>query len=381
MLRAETSDNHELTQMDTPSLTIRSLEVRPVLVPLERPLVTRVVTVEKAALLLIDLATEEGVTGHSYLFGYTPAGCRHLTSLMAQIGEIVAGETVAPAALFDRLRKALTLFGHQGLTLMAISGFDVACWDAQAKAAGVPLATLLGGQPGRVPAYNSNGLGLIDPGAVAEEAAALRDEADYRMVKLRMGRERLEDDLAALRAARDALGRDVLIPVDFNQGLDLDEALRRGRALDAEGGVVWIEEPIAYDDYAGCARLAAELATPIQIGENFYGPEDLQRALDAAAADYVMPDLERIGGITGWLRAAAIAETAQIEMSSHLFPEVSCHLMAVTPTAHWLEVVDWASPVLEHPLAIEAGEAVIPERPGNGLSWNEDAAKRFALDL
>jgi mandelate racemase len=94
-----------------------------------------------------------------------------------------------------------------------------------------------------------------------------------------------------------------------------------------------------------------------------------------------MPDLERIGGVTGWLRAAAIAETAKIEMSSHLFPEVSSHLMAVTPTAHWLEVVDWASPVLEQPLEIDTGEAVIPERPGNGLAWNEDAVRRFAIDL
>ncbi|MEX0923107.1 MAG: enolase C-terminal domain-like protein [Rhodovibrionaceae bacterium] len=367
--------------MNTPQLRIRSLRLRPVLVPLKRPLVTRVVTVEQAALLLIDLKTEEGIVGHSYIFGYSPAGCRHIASLLRQIEELVRGEAVAPAVLYKRLRKALTLFGQQGLTMMAISGFDVACWDALAKVAGLPLARLLGGTPGRIPAYNSNGLGLIDPAAVAEEALALRDEAGYRMVKLRMGREKLSDDLAALRAARDALGEEALLPVDFNQGLTVEEALRRGHALDAEGGVTWIEEPIAYDDYAGCARIAAEVATPVQIGENFYGPEDLERALEAGAADYAMPDLERIGGVTGWLRAAAIAETARIEMSSHLFPEVSCHLMAVTPTAHWLEVVDWASPVLQQPLEIDIGHAVIPERPGNGLAWNEEAARRYAFDL
>lgn len=367
--------------MNTPQLHIRGLRLHPVLVPLERPLVTRVVTVEKAALLLIDLETEEGITGHSYIFGYSPAGCRHIASLLMQIEELTEGEAVAPAALFGKLRKALTLFGQQGLTLMAISGFDVACWDALAKAAGLPLATLLGGAPGRIAAYNSNGLGLIDPAAVAEEALALRDEAGYRMVKLRMGREQLSDDLAALRAARDALGEDFPVPVDFNQGLNVEEALRRGRALDAEGGVFWIEEPIAYDDYAGCARIAAEVATPIQIGENFYGPEDMARALEAGSADYMMPDLERIGGVTGWLRAAAIAEAARIEMSSHLFPEVSCHLMTVTPTAHWLEVVDWASPVLAQPLEVEEGFAVVPERPGNGLAWNPEALGRYALEL
>ncbi len=367
--------------MNPAELHIRSLRLRPVLVPLRRPLVTSVVTIEKAALLLIDLETEEGITGRSYIFGYSPAGCRHVASLLRQIEDSVRGEAVAPVALFDRLRKAMTLFGHQGLTLMALSGFDVACWDALAQAAKLPLASLLGGAPGRIPAYNSNGLGLIEPSAVAEEALALREEGGYRMVKLRMGREKLSDDLAALRAARDVLGEDALIPVDFNQGLTQQEALRRGRALDSEGGVFWIEEPIAYDDYAGCARLAAEIATPIQIGENFYGPEDLDRALRAGAADYAMPDLERIGGVTGWLRAAAIAEIAKVELSSHLFPEVSCHLMAVTPTAHWLEFVDWASPILAQPLEIEQGHARIPARAGNGLAWNEDAVAHYALEL
>ena len=118
------------------------------------------------------------------------------------------------------------------------------------------------------------------------------------------------------------------------------------------------------------------LATPVQIGENFSLVHDMERALAAQSCDYVMPDLERIGGVTGWRRAAGLAAAGGVSMSSHLYPEVSAHLLTATPTAHWLEYVDWASPVLAEPLEIRAGEAVVPERPGNGMQWNEAAVAR-----
>ena len=118
---------------------------------------------------------------------------------------------------------------------------------------------------------------------------------------------------------------------------------------------------------------------PIQIGENFNGPNDMQNALDGSACDYVMPDLERIGGVTGWQRAAALAATRQIRMSSHLYPEISAHLLATTPTAHYLEYVDWADKILQDPLAIEDGHARIPARPGNGMTWDQKAAERYRV--
>src|SRR5204862_3028231 len=116
------------------------------------------------------------------------------------------------------------------------------------------------------------------------------------------------------------IGSGVRLMVDFNQALSVGEAEKRGRMLDAEGGIDWIEEPIRADDFAGNARLARELATPIQLGENFMGPEQMAQALAAHACDYVMPDAQRIGGVTGWMRAAAPAQSAGGEMSSHLFP-------------------------------------------------------------
>jgi mandelate racemase len=366
--------------MTDPKLTLRDVSTRAVVLPLSRPLATRVVVVEQAVLLLIDLHTEEGITGRSYLLGFTTRACGHLAGLVHDVLAMTKGDPVAPAALYAKASKGMTLWGHQGLTTMAISGFDVACWDALAQAAGLPLARLLGGEPQPIPAYNSNGLGLITPQAAAEQAGGLLAEGGFDAVKVRLGRASLSEDLATVRAVREAVGDQVALPVDFNQGLTVAEAIRRGRALDDEG-VYWIEEPIVYDDLQGNAKIAREVATPIQIGENFYGPRAMADAIAAEAGDYMMPDLQRIGGVTGWLRAAALAEAAGIEMSSHLFPEVSCHLMAVTPTRHWLEYVDWAAPVLADPLRIERGHALIPEVPGTGVTWNEDAVAKFEVEI
>jgi mandelate racemase len=163
---------------------------------------------------------------------------------------------------------------------------------------------------------------------------------------------------------------------DYNQALTVAEALQRGRTLDEEG-IAWIEEPIRHDDYAGNAALARELATPIQIGENFDGAYAMAEAIGAHACDYAMPDFARIGGVSGWLEAAALAQAAGIEMSSHLYPEFSAHLLAATPTCHWLEYVDWASPILEHPIEIRDGHAIIPNRPGAGIKWDDDAVDRY----
>jgi mandelate racemase len=198
-------------------------------------------------------------------------------------------------------------------------------------------------------------------------------------LKLRLGRDRLADDLAAIAAVRGAVGADVRLMVDFNQGMTLADALHRCHALDDQQ-LYWLEEPIAYDDLAGHARLARELRTPVQLGENFYGPRAMAAAVAIGAGDLVMPDLMRIGGVTGWLRAAAIAGAAGLPMSSHLYPEFSGHLLRVTETAHWLEWQDWADPILAEPFALADGDLVIPDRPGAGIDWNEDAVARYRLD-
>ncbi len=339
---------------------------------------TSAAAVRSAPLLLVDVETEEGITGRSYLFCYLPAAAPAITAMLGEVLGVVKGDVVAPAELWAKVYKRFTLIGVQGIVRMAMAAFDVACWDALAIAAGQPLAAFLGAAPQPVRAYNSCGLGLMAPEAVADEAEELL-AGGFRALKLRLGYPSLEADLAALRAVRRRVPGDVEIMVDYNQALSLNEAMARGRALDSEGGVCWIEEPIRHDDYAGCAALARELATPVQIGENFSLLTGMEQALAAGACDYVMPDLERIGGVTGWLHAARLAQARGLPMSSHLFPEVSVHLLAATPTRHWLEYVDWANVLLQEPLRIEEGLAIPSSRAGNGLAWNDQAVRRFRI--
>ena len=361
----------------TDALTIRSLRATAVEVPMKHVLGTSAAAVRAAPLLLIDLDTEEGVAGRSYLFCYLRGAASAMAAMVAEVERRVKGERTPPRELWEKLAKGFRLIGVQGIVRMAMAGFDVAYWDALARAAIKPLVELLGGKRRPVRAYNSNGLGLMGKDALAQETDELL-EGGFRGVKLRLGYATLEEDIAAVKTVKSRLPSGVELMVDYNQALSVDEALRRGRALD-EHGLAWIEEPIRHDDYRGAARLARELATPIQIGENFSQPYALEEAIAARACDLVMPDLERIGGVTGWLRAAEIARDAGMKMSSHLFPEVSSHLVAVTPTGDWLEYVDWAAAVLQEPLRVVDGSVEIPDRPGNGMEWDAAAVERMRI--
>jgi mandelate racemase len=166
--------------------------------------------------------------------------------------------------------------------------------------------------------------------------------------------------------------------VDYNQALDPDEMMARLPALEAFN-FTWIEEPIRHDDFQGSARVTAASNIPIQTGENFNSPEVMAAAIEMKACHYAMPDLCRIGGVSGWLEAADIAAAANMPISSHLYPEVSAHLLAATPTCHYLEYVDWAEPILKTSTRIKNGEAIIPDTPGAGLEWDEVAVEQYQI--
>jgi mandelate racemase len=358
-------------------LTYQQVVVRPVRVPLRRPIISKVGAFDEWPLLLIDLHTREGVVGRSYLEPYLAHAAKYLVPAILDIAESREGSRICPLEDFQSTRKSLHLVGYEGLAMIAIAGLDMAAWDCLGKAAGLPLAALLGGAVGPVPAYNSNGLWLSPPETLAQEAATLVAEGGFGALKLRLGRERLADDLLAIGQVREAAGAGIHLMVDFNQGLNFGDALQRCHALDDEG-LYWFEEPLSYDDTDGHARLARQLKTPVQLGENFYGPRELSKALHAGACDYVMLDLMRIGGISGWLRSAPIASALGIQVSTHLYPEVGAHLLRITETAHWLEWQDWANPVLRDPFEIADGRLLVPDRPGCGIEWNESAVERFA---
>lgn len=358
-------------------IRIARFDARPVVVPMNMPLQTSSGAVGRAPLVLVDCETDQGVRGHAYVFAISPAALKPLVEMVRAMADLLVGDELVPFEIERKLTQTFTLLGLAGLQRLAQAGIDMAAWDALARARGLPLARLLGGVPKPIPAYNSKGLGIMPPDQVGDEAVKLLGEG-FRAAKIRLGRPDAADDLKAVRALRKAVGDTVALMCDFNQALTVNEAIRRCRMLDDEG-LVWIEEPVRHDDYAGCARVAAATRTPIQIGENFDSAFSMQAAISHRACDFVMPDLQRIGGVTGWMRAAALAHANGIEMSTHLFSEVSAQLMTVTPTGHWLEYVDWADAVLQEPLAVRNGHVLPSEQPGSGVQWNETAVAKYLV--
>ena len=353
-------------------LTVSGLRARGVNVPLERPVQTSAGEMPTAPLVLIDLKTREGTTGRAYVRSYTSLALEPLRCLVEDVGAALEGDAVAPLEIERKLGTMFRLLGPQGLIGMAVSGIDMAAWDALARANDLPLAELLGGPKKSVPAYAS--LRTMRPESIVEEARELA-ELGFDAYKVKVGHGGIKEDLEAINALRSVVG-DARLAVDYNQSLSVPEALERARVLDEEG-LYWIEERTRADDFAGHARISREARTPICIGENWWGPRDAWKSIVAGACDYGMPDAMKIGGVTGWLRTAALAEAEGMQLTSHAFPEVSVHLLAASPTADRLEYLDHARPILEMPIRIEEGHALVPEAPGIGLEWNEDAVERL----
>jgi mandelate racemase len=347
--------------------------VRPLDLALSKPVETASGTMATAPVVLLDIFTEEGITGRSYMRVYTPLALGPLAKLVQNLEATLAGANADPGAVAIKLERTFRLLGPQGLTGIAAAGIDMALWDACAKARNLPLVRLLGGAPKPIEAYAS--LRSMSPPAAASEAAQLC-ELGFRSLKVKIGRGTIDDDLATIRAVRHAIGDEPRLMVDYNQNLSVNDAIQRARVLDNEG-LYWIEEPTRADDFEGHARIAAAAKTPIQLGENWWGPHDMQKSIAVKASDHLMLDVMKLGGVSGWLAAAKLAAQAELPASSHTFPEFSVHLLGVTPTCHLLEYLDHVGPILEQPVRLVNGYAITPDRPGAGIEWNEPLISRL----
>src|SRR5262249_595184 len=315
------------------SPTIQEFRVRTVRVPMAEPHQTASGVITESPLVLTDVITDSGIGGHSLLFSYTPAALKPTAELIQNLEVLVKGDVLAPAEIEQKLAKRFRLLGTQGLVGMALAAIDMALWDALARVHSMPLVWLLGGVEKPICAYGAVG---YDGARGCAKAAQTWETRGFTRIKAKIGYPTVHEDVAVVRAMRKAAGGDMAIMVDYNQCLTPTEAIERLQVLDDEG-LTWVEEPTLAHDYAGHALVAREARTPIQCGENWWGTMDLQHALAAHASDFIMPDVMKIGGVTGWLRAAALAHAHGIRVSSHLWPEVSARLLCCTPTAHWLE--------------------------------------------
>lgn len=354
------------------SLTIRDLRVRAVDAPIVRPVRTASGSIDTAPLVLLDVLTDEGVTGSSYLFAYSPLMLRPLLSLADELRSELVGQSVVPVQRMLQMQARFRLLGVQGLLGMLLSTLDMAYWDALGKAAGQPVVRLLGGEPRALRAYDS--YGMVDP---VTDAPALQQTLDrgFQAIKIKLGFADPKRDVEVVRAVRELIGPDIALMVDFNQSLAPVEAIRRIRALEAYD-LHWVEEPVSAEDLQGHAQVRAAVSANIQTGENWWFARDAQQALSADACDLMMPDLMKIGGISGWMTVAGIAAAASMPVSSHLFVEASAHVLPVTPTCDWLEFMDFGAAVLAEPAQVAQG-CVAARGPGLGMVWDEAAVEKY----
>ncbi len=361
--------------MTIPHLTISDVKARAVVSPLVRPIRTAIGAIHSAPLVLIDVVTREGIVGSAYVFAYTPVALAALRRLVVDIGAELIGQPVAPRDIMRSFDRRFRLLGWQGLVGMAVSGLDMALWDALARAAKQPVVQLLGGTPRPLEAYDS--FGVVDLKTDAETLSASL-ASGFRAIKIKIGDGDLARDVSTVRAVRDIVGSEVRLMVDYNQSLDVPEAERRIQRL-SDFDLHWFEEPVKAEDLAGHARVRRATGAKIQTGENWWFPAGMAASIALEASDHAMPDLMKMGGVTGWLAAASLAEAAGLPVSSHLFVEASPHVMAVTPTAHMVEWLDIAGAILGEPMKAINGR-VTPRGPGLGFTWDEAAVARYAAE-
>jgi mandelate racemase len=356
-------------------MKITALKVQTALVPLPEPHRTASGVVVASPLVLLTVETDAGMQGQSMLFTYTPAALKPTADLLRGMEALIVGQELAPAALWQSLHARFRLLGTQGLVGMALSGIDMALWDALAQAQKLPLYAMLGAQAKPIKAYGAVGYDGVEGSAKVAEGWAKKG---FKGVKAKIGYPTLAEDIATIRAMRSAVGADVAIMVDYNQSLSPTEAAQRLQALDGEG-LEWIEEPVLAHDYPALVKLSQTTRTPLQAGENWWGPLDFRHAFNAGVRSLVMPDVMKCGGVTGWQQIASMASVYGVPCSNHLWPEISAHLLCATPTAHWLEYADWWNPILEQPLRIENGMVIVSDAPGSGVRFDQAAVQRYTV--
>ena len=324
--------------------------------------------------------TDAGLEGIGYTFmGWAISGA--LKTAVDELGALIVGENpLAIEAIHEKLRAAAGTAGPGGIFTLAVAAIDIALWDIKGKAAGLPVATLAGGSRTRAPVYASGALMREFPLDHCVHAAARLVDRGYRQVKMQLalpGRPNARREIERVREIRNAIGHDVELMADVNQRWDVRQALSIGSGIE-EFGLYWLEDPVAHDDYPGLAAVCDGLKTPVAAGEYAYGTVPFRHMLEGRSVDIAMADVMRTGGITGWLKIAAMAEAFNLPIVSHLYPELSVHLVCAVPNGLTVENMPWSDRLFQEVPRPIAGELAVPDKPGIGLAFDEKACARYA---
>jgi len=360
-------------------LIVTNLRTVPLVLPLERPIGNATAMIERFSMIAIFLETDEGLVGENLIFTIRPEQHKLLETMVHVLADAVIGrDPDHVAAFWQEAWRRINFIGFSGVSIMGISAIDGALWDLRGKAANRSIAALLGQSRTSVPAYASGGLWLSQSIDEIVEQAGHFAAQGFGAVKLRLAG-RAEIDLPRIAAVREAIGPSVDLMVDANQVLDATSAITLARRFELYD-IAWFEEPVPAHDLDHSAQVAAALDMPVASGENEYTLHGFRRMLETRAADILMPDLQRVGGVSEFARVGALAAAHNTPVSSHLFPEMSLQIMASLPNATLLEHLEWFAPLYRETMEMRDGEIAVPSRPGWGFSLDSEALRRYAVD-
>ena len=324
-------------------------------------------------ILFAEIQTESGQQGLGFSYSKRAGGPGQFAHAKEIAPALIGEDPSDIGKLWDKLCWAGASVGRSGMATQAIGAFDVALWDLKAKRANLSLAKLLGSYRDSVRCYNTSGGFLhtpIDQLMVNASASIARGIGG---IKLKVGQPDGALDIARVTAVRKHLGDAVPIMVDANQQWDRPTAQRMCRIFEPFN-LVWIEEPLDAYDHEGHAALAVQFDTPIATGEMLTSAAEHGDLIRHRAADYLMPDAPRVGGITPFLKIAGQAEHAGLMLAPHFAMELHVHLAAAYPREPWVEHFEWLEPLFNERIEIKDGRMRVPTRPGLGLSLSEQAA-------
>jgi L-alanine-DL-glutamate epimerase-like enolase superfamily enzyme len=346
------------------------IETHPVILPIEPPIASALGEMSKLGCIIVRLHTDEGIIGENLIFTLNDRRTKVLRQMVDELADLVVGQDAGHITAFsDRAWADINFIGHKGVSIVGISAIDGALWDAAGKAAGLPIYRLLGGAKTRVPAYHSGGLWLdASPDGLVAQAEDFLAQG-FKAMKMRIGASGPTDQIARVRLVREVIGPDIRLMVDANQGLSESQAIRMGRELEAFN-LFWFEEPLPAWNLEGLARVSEALDTPIASGETEYTRYGFRRMLDLRSADVLMPDLQRVGGVSEFVRVGHMAAAWDVPISSHLFPETSLQVLGGISNSILLEYMPWFSHLYNEEIEFDNGDAIVPERPGWGFTIN-----------
>lgn len=348
-------------------------------VPLPAPVMSGLGPITTAGVLIVEIETDQGAVGENLIFTLNGKRLRMLDEMVQSLEPLILGIDPAYTTRFwAQAWKDINFVGHKGAAVMGVSAIDGALWDLRGKASGLPISRLIGVARDRVPTYASGGLWLSSSVDELQREAADYIAQGFRAVKMRLGKPTAAEDAARARAVRESIGPGIALMADANQQLDVNRAIRLGRLLE-EVGLDWFEEPLPAYDLEGVARVAAALDTPIASGETEYTRYGFRDMLERKSADILMPDLQRVGGVTEFIRVAHMADAFDVPVSSHIFTETSVQVMAGLSNGTYLEHMPWFSVLYEGGLVVEDGTVGVPQGPGWGLAFDRAALTRFKI--